>query len=818
MAVSSLDALMGEEALVAPGAGRTESVVTLEQHRMFMGAVLRAEHSIDTIKAGFETLVRSKVNVVGEIGRLTIKDLNKLVRPSYAGTRKPVLVQMYWDELLLAFAWIATGDKGVLVRKGLGSTDDGCSVRQGFGATEEFVRKSLDALTTGQLQAHIEYRKRLAEEQRARWTTHLAALKDPQTLQDFALFIDTRGLEAMTPPQRERYDELVANQELAMRKIRRGEGGAVPSSTDAERRVEESAVAAPVQSGATLPAPAALEVVRTRHTKKGHELFVVKLNVRVDRTVFDTLCRSARSGRGYYSSYRAAGAVPGFTFESEPSAQTFLEAAKAYLPAAASEEMGDAGKDGAADAKPNRTDDEATVAAPEAVACRDDVLPGSDGAGLVMGSTAQTSLVAPANVIRLEAVADRLEAAAQHLNRSDRLVNTPKRAAEAARASREADAKSRLAATVRNIARAIREGEARYLGELRDGSQVEFLDLLVRMAHHAHLRSMGCPIRQSDEEVEVSNECVAYAEMPSFSVHAHQVAGLIRALEKKQGCGRLRQRLRALADAAAPDNAPLQFATPEDARQCIEILGKAERDALPWHWVQASERLGRLERLGVRRVEHLRAVLREFMRCLPGSTTSDLASRVRAAELALVGRKVGIDFFPTPKALAQRMVTMAGVRPGMRALEPQAGAGAIADELRAAGAQTTVCEISSELRQLLLLKGYELCGEEDFLRYLPAETFQVIVCNPPFGGNADIKHFLHAYDKALAPGGTLVSIIGEGAFSRNGQLERDFQDRLKELDAFVERLPSGTFSDRTLLNTTGANARLVAVRKAEGAA
>jgi len=35
----------------------------------------------------------------------------------------------------------------------------------------------------------------------------------------------------------------------------------------------------------------------------------------------------------------------------------------------------------------------------------------------------------------------------------------------------------------------------------------------------------------------------------------------------------------------------------------------------------------------------------------------------------LVGQKVGADFFPTPKAVAERMVEEAGIEPGMKVLE-----------------------------------------------------------------------------------------------------------------------------------------------------
>lgn len=769
-------------------------VVSLQAHLNFMAAVLRGEHAVEAIQLAFRILVASKAAVQADLGKLTVKELTKLARPSYAGLRKAQLIALSWDELLMGFAWLTTGDKGGLVRSGLGDT-------------AAYVHKVLADLNAEGLAVHLDYRRQLAEKQRARWMASLDALRDPKTLNDFTRFIEVRGRQALTPEQSARYDDLVAASELVRKPAQRMSAGGSISGEP----VETTSMA----RGASSPL---LELVKTRHTKKGHEIFVAKMNLRVDRSEFDRLCREAKACRGYYSSFRGPGATPGFTFEVETDATLFMARSQPTTPAGG-----------------QPSDEVATVAAPEeevaGLADRPSSHPEAtagvegesdarhdddDGSAEIPASGAelmpsmQSSLVAPANAIRLEALADRLSLAVAEAKGRQRLVNTRKRAAEAARALKAAAAKEQLARTIRHIAAGMRSGETKYLGEVRDGAQVELLDLLVRSAHIAHMRSLGCPVSCSEEEIEVVEDCAAFAEMPRFSAHASQLSSLIRALEKKSGCGRLRQRLRALLDACAPENAPTQYAGVEDVRQCIAILGRITSSEVPWHWIESSDRLARLERLGVRRVEHLRALLREFIRFRAGAPA--VVDRVRAAELALVGRKVGIDFFPTPKHLAARMVSMAGVKPGMRALEPQAGAAAIAEELRAAGADTSVCEISSELRQLLLLKGFVLVGD-DFLQHVPEAKYQVIVANPPFGANADIQHFNHAIDVALEDGGTLVSVIGEGAFTREGRVERAFRERLAQLQAHVESLPPGTFSDRSLLNTTSANARLVMVRK-----
>jgi len=77
---------------------------------------------------------------------------------------------------------------------------------------------------------------------------------------------------------------------------------------------------------------------------------------------------------------------------------------------------------------------------------------------------------------------------------------------------------------------------------------------------------------------------------------------------------------------------------------------------------------------------------------------------VAVAERALVGQKVGFDFFPTPKPLATRMAELADIKQGDTVLEPSAGNGNLADAAREAGGNVDTLEISSQLRNVLALK------------------------------------------------------------------------------------------------------------------
>lgn len=193
---------------------------------------------------------------------------------------------------------------------------------------------------------------------------------------------------------------------------------------------------------------------------------------------------------------------------------------------------------------------------------------------------------------------------------------------------------------------------------------------------------------------------------------------------------------------------------------------------------------------------------------LPAPQAAPAERLIRDKERALIGQKLD-GYFPTPKALAERVVAEARLMPGQRVLEPGAGKGDIASAIRAAGIEPDVIEINGTLREVLELKGFRVVAS-DFLTY--QETYDRILMNPPFEANQDIRHVRHAFE-LLRPGGRVVAIMGEGAFFRQGREEADFRTWLEEHGGSSEKLPPGSFlqSDRS----TGVAARLVVLDKVD---
>lgn len=63
-----------------------------------------------------------------------------------------------------------------------------------------------------------------------------------------------------------------------------------------------------------------VEVVKSFHAKKQTDIYVVKVNKQMSREDFDVVRGEAKKLGGYYSSFRGGGAIPGFVFDDQQSA------------------------------------------------------------------------------------------------------------------------------------------------------------------------------------------------------------------------------------------------------------------------------------------------------------------------------------------------------------------------------------------------------------------------------------------------------------------------------------------------------------------
>lgn len=154
--------------------------------------------------------------------------------------------------------------------------------------------------------------------------------------------------------------------------------------------------------------------------------------------------------------------------------------------------------------------------------------------------------------------------------------------------------------------------------------------------------------------------------------------------------------------------------------------------------------------------------------------------------------------FFTPLKLATSTVRLADLEPGMRVLEPNAGQGALLSlAAEIVGIENCVAvEIQPHLAQQLKGQGYTVF-EGDFMsqrHWGPNMLFDRALLNPPFSGQADIDHVLHAWSM-LARRGRLVAIMSAGVSFRQNKKTVEFRDLVNSVGGKITPNPEGSFKE-----------------------
>lgn len=370
-----------------------------------------------------------------------------------------------------------------------------------------------------------------------------------------------------------------------------------------------------------------------------------------------------------------------------------------------------------------------------------------------------------------------------------------------------------IAKTMINLANAIESGETKFLDLVRTKAQIEQLNSLVQNANYNYLRKKYTSYSEYEAHKydPITADCIEYISPYRTFFPLIFVENWKRAIDKnenKSGLKLISNKLKKYLSRTKEQD--YQIRDKYEMEDFLEFASKIEDS---WDNSQIKEFAkdhNRLKSLGVESNEMLRALLREFIQYRGGIQEVD---KVKTLERGLAGKKVGIDFFPTPQSVCSEMVEMAEITDGMDVLEPSAGNGNIADAIKSiTGVVCDVCEISSELRAILEAKGYNVV-DFDFLSY-NEKKYDRIIMNPPFSNRMDGEHIQHAYS-LLKPNGRIVAIAGEGIFFGSDKKAVAFRDWLDATNSDVQKLPEKTFTDKSLYATTGANARLIVINKGE---
>ena len=172
----------------------------------------------------------------------------------------------------------------------------------------------------------------------------------------------------------------------------------------------------------------------------------------------------------------------------------------------------------------------------------------------------------------------------------------------------------------------------------------------------------------------------------------------------------------------------------------------------------------------------------------------------RVAGILMSGKRCNLkqefQFFSTPPALAEWLVSLSDVKPGYAVLEPSAGTGAIIKAIHKTCPEVVVdaFELMPENRQTLEKMINVSLVDEDFTQGVP-RLYDRIFANPPFARNQDIRHARMMYD-ALDPNGGEMCVITSRHWVNAPEKEcKQFRNWLHEVNAETHEIPNGVFDE-----------------------
>ncbi|MFQ2035158.1 LPD38 domain-containing protein [Aeromonas veronii] len=673
----------------------------------------------------------------------------------YKNDKKAVVVEAAYNQLIGDLRWAANGDGNTI--------SETYAIGGARQSIEERVAKALNGLTPERYQLFRDKQLSDVAEMQRRREELKQSLTDPQTLGDFKAFIERRGIDKLTQEQRARYEDMVAARNL-------------------DRREQERSA----KGNGTAPSATSSDIIKTKHTKTGDDLFVVQMGERVERDAYNRINAHAKTLGGWYSSFRGKGAVPGFQFKSEEKATEF----RAWLGG----EVGGASPEVAPD---QSTDSEAQPA----------------------GKSKQVE------ALRNRAASARAKAEA--VFNADRKENTARRSSMAANARANAEQGLRFAGLLEAIATGIESGEITYLRNLANGAQLEELQSALNRGLWSlpatkidALVSDGVINRDDSSRYSWSDKAtpeqmVEGVSMPGMDYHTDRLREVAIKMQGASGFKQAGAKVMSLVKAAANrDNKTTTLSDPElIAKLKAYVTGSDDyststiKDQIAGY--------GRLERMGITNHTELRAALRELVRLQRGLNEAapqrdPVTEKTNALKRRLLNnRNAFIDFFPTPEEYAADLVDRLGIEPGMVVLEPSAGHGMLAEAARDAGATVEAVELASDLRDILQEKGFSLVGN-DFMETTPSQRYDAVIMNPPFSNDMDIDHVRHAFAH-LKPGGRLAAIVSSMAGQRSNKKNKAFREWLDDLGASEEMMPEGAFKDS--LNPTSVRTKIITIEK-----
>lgn len=261
---------------------------TLNKYYKIARSVYSEELTLKQFKAAFKQIEEGRAELHENMSKKTVKSLKNILNQmgSYHDSRhkKADLVEKVCDNLRTYFYL----GRGISYMMGDEGGHDAAEMKLINGTTEESLKAFYD-------------KRREEREEKEK------AEKNPETLQEFKIFIDKFGEDALSNEQKEVRERLIADSLLKHQ----------------EREAEQKAVVTKVEAEGV-----EFKLHPTKHSKTGVDIFTVVMLSRVEREVYKELNGKAKQLGGYYSRFSNKNAQPpikaGFNFNTEKEALKFM--------------------------------------------------------------------------------------------------------------------------------------------------------------------------------------------------------------------------------------------------------------------------------------------------------------------------------------------------------------------------------------------------------------------------------------------------------------------------------------------------------------
>jgi hypothetical protein len=248
---------------------------SFEEHKTLKKRLWNGEiQTVREIQSIYQRIKQAESALIAELNQRTLKHLAPKGKPS--GWKKEDVIQSIYNSLISTF------------------------YLEGFtwSPFEEKMHAAQDrhfaTLTDADLQKYN-------TDNQAEREKRDKVLNNPETLSEYRLLVDLIGLEALTPAQKIRYDELQAERHQEAK------------AKDQAQRAEVQAVQL---DGVNMT------LVESVHTQKKTPLWVVQISDRVERDTYLELKQKAKTFGGWWSSYNRA--CSGFHFTEKEQAEKFI--------------------------------------------------------------------------------------------------------------------------------------------------------------------------------------------------------------------------------------------------------------------------------------------------------------------------------------------------------------------------------------------------------------------------------------------------------------------------------------------------------------